>query len=493
MFRTIKSKFIILSLIVIILSIGIPVGFLLSQVRQNFENRSILMVESVIDLLIDGLNNSMMRGDQKNVQKIIEQTSKNNSINHVRIFNKDGIIKYADDSLEVGKNLNIIEPGHLENEISDISKREVYLDRATNSYKSIQPIIVEERCQTCHTENSIISYLDIDTKFTKAEIKFYTGSFHILFLGVLLIFLLTLGFYFIFNKFINIPLNNFQLALDGVEGGNLDLQLPVKGKDEFSKLHYHYNRMVNELKYSRAKINEMHFEQLQRADKMVTLGELTAAMAHDINNHSAIIMSRADYLLLEAENLSPENRNSDDLNVIMDQIEKISNITGNILKHSKKNSVTFSLVDLVQIIENSLSMLNPIIKKSGVELIQEIKVNKANIYGDANQLEQVVLNLVTNALDALPQGGKVKVVLQFNKDKEIQLLVNDNGIGIDEESIGKIFSPFYTDKSADKGTGLGLYIVHKICKEHSAIIECESKINLGTTFTITFKGGNQNV
>ncbi len=493
MFKTIKSKFIILSLIVIILSIGIPVGFLIIQVRQNFENRSVLMVESAIDLLIDGLNNSMMRGDQKNIQKIIELTSNNLSINHVRIFNRDGIIKYAVDSLEVGKNINVIQPGHLENKISDISKREVYLDRNTNAYKSILPIVIEERCQSCHTENSIISYLDIDTKFTKAEIKFYTGSFHILFLGALLIFLLTLGFYFLFNKFINKPLNNFQLALDGVESGNLDLQLPVKGEDEFSKLHYHYNRMVNELKYSRAKINEMHFEQLQRADKMVTLGELTAAMAHDINNHSAIIMSRADYLLLESEKLSPENIYKDDLNVIMDQIEKISNITGNILKHSKKKSVTYSNIDLVRIIESSLSMLKPIIKKSGVELIQEIKVNKANIKGDANQLEQVILNLVSNALDALPKGGKVKVILEFNMNKEMQLLVRDNGIGIEEESIGKIFSPFYTDKSADKGTGLGLYIVEKICKEHNAIVECESEVNRGTTFIITFKGENLNV
>ncbi len=493
MFKTIKSKFIILSLIVIILSIGIPVGFLLSQVRQNFENRSILMVESAIDLLIDGLNNSMMRGDQKNVQKIVEHTSKNTTIDHVRIFDRNGIIKYADDSLLVGKNINILEPNHIEKKISEITKKEVFLDRETNAYKSIQPIIIEERCQTCHTENSIISYLDIDTKFTKAEIKFYTGSFHILFLGALLIFILALGFYYLFNKFINKPLNNFQLALDGVESGNLDLQLPVSGEDEFSKLHYHYNRMVNELKYSRAKINEMHFDQLQRADKMVTLGELTAAMAHDINNHAAIIMSRADFLLLEAQKNIEKNNSVDDLEVIMDQIDKISSITGSILKHSKKQTSNFTEIDLVKLVENSLSMLKPIVKKSGVNLIEQIKVHRAIINGDANQLEQAILNLVSNALDAVKKGGDVKVTLSSIDKKYYELKVEDNGIGIDEQSLKKIFSPFYTNKAADKGTGLGLFIVEKICKEHNATIECKSKVNFGSTFTITFKGGKENV
>ena len=298
MFQTIKAKFILLSLLVIVLSVGIPFGFLLNQVSENFNERSEVMIETAIDLLIDGLNNSMMIGDEKNIQNIVEKISKNKSIDHIRIFNQDGMVKYASDSTEIGKIINLIEPGHIKKNISDISKREIYLDKESNVFKAVQPIMIEERCQLCHSNNKIVSYLDVDTDFTKAEINFYTGSFHMLFLGVLLIFLLAIGFYFLFNKFINRPLNNFILALDNVERGNLEVRLPSSGKDEFSILHYHYNRMVNELKYSREKIDEMHFDQLQRADKMVTLGELTASMAHDINNHSAIIMSRADYLAL---------------------------------------------------------------------------------------------------------------------------------------------------------------------------------------------------
>jgi len=330
--------------------------------------------------------------------------------------------------------------------------------------------------------------LDVDTDFTKAEVKFYTGSFHMLFLGAVLIFVLALSFYLIFNKYINRPLNKFIEALDAVEAGNLNKRLPLSGKDEFSKLNYHYNKMVNELNYSREKINEMHFEQLQRADKMMNLGELTASMAHDINNYSAIIMSRADFLLFESASNNQLKKFNEDLFVINNQIEKISKITGNILKHSKKTSNNFSNFDLVQLVENSSNILETLIKKRKAYLIREIKLNKAIIFGDSNQIEQVIMNLISNALDAIKEGGEIKIILQITNNKKFQLLVKDNGIGIEKEAMGKIFSPFYTKKPSDKGTGLGLYIVENICKTHNAKLECESKVNVGTIFTVTFSG-----
>lgn len=492
MFKTIKIKFLILSLAIIILSIGIPVAFLLNQVGKNFHERSVQMIDAAIDLMIDGLNNSMMKGDQKNIHKIIKHISNNRFIEHIRIFNKLGIISYSNIPTELGKKINVIAPGLIESNISSIVKRNIYLDKKTKVYKAIQPIVIEERCQSCHKDNKIISYLDIDTDFTEAEINFYTGSIHMAIWGIALIFILAVIFYLFFNRFINRPLNDFMDALDSVERGNLNIALPSTGSDEFSILNNHFNRMVNELKDSREKIDEMHFEQLQRADKMVILGELTSTMAHDINNYSAIIMSRADYLLLEAKNDNFLNVYKEDLNVINDQIEKISKITGNILTHSKKTSKDFCKFDLVKVIENSLKMLEPLAKKRKVNLSMGISVNEAIIYGNENQLEQVVINLISNALDALPDGGDIKILLFKNDDGKLQLVVKDNGIGINEDSMSKIFSPFYTRKEPGKGTGLGLYIVQNICNSHGAEIKCDSELNIGTTFTITFREGVKN-
>ena len=100
------------------------------------------------------------------------------------------------------------------------------------------------------------------------------------------------------------------------------------------------------------------------------------------------------------------------------------------------------------------------------------------------------MNLVSNAIDAMKNNGEIKIRIDKNSDERTELSVEDNGHGIDDESLKMIFSPFYTKKASNKGTGLGLYIVDNICKNHNASIKCESKINMGTKFIITFAGGN---
>ena len=97
------------------------------------------------------------------------------------------------------------------------------------------------------------------------------------------------------------------------------------------------------------------------------------------------------------------------------------------------------------------------------------------------------MNLINNAIDAMDKNGNLEISVKSLNDAEIELSIKDNGEGIDAGTIDKIFSPFYTTKAGDKGTGLGLYIVKNICKNHNAEIECKSKVNVGTTFLITFK------
>src|SRR4030042_1917896 len=114
MFRTVKSKFTLFSIIFIVVSVSAPMYFLLLQFRQNFNQRSIIMLETTVDILTSGLDNIMMLGYQKNIQHVVEKISHNKDINHVRIFNIDGMILYASDSSEVGKNMSVVAPEHVE-------------------------------------------------------------------------------------------------------------------------------------------------------------------------------------------------------------------------------------------------------------------------------------------------------------------------------------------------------------------------------------------
>lgn len=469
-----------------VISVSIPSIFLINQFRENFEQRSTVMLKSALDVVLRGINDKMLTEDHKNVQQILLDISQNETVDHIRIIDTNGTILFASDLAEVGSNVRKTSPHHVE----DIKVDKMSISRLNDQgmYSAIQPINNNLPCQKCHGTNRILGYLDIDTNLTQAENYFYTGSVHIIFLAIVIILTLFVIFYIVFNKLINRPLQNFNEAMNKVKQGNLDVRLPAKITDEIGVLEGHFNGMVSKLRESQNKIEELHFEQLRHADKLVTLGELAAEMAHEINNPAAIIMSRADYLQLESANNTHLKEYDDDLGVILKQIVRVSKITGNILKYSKKLPKNFQEIELIQIINESLIILEPRLRKKNIELIKEFEIEKAPVFGDAVQIEQVLTNLVNNAIDAMKKNGKLVIQVRTNKEQQIQLRITDNGDGIDDHNKENIFSPFFTTKTGNKGTGLGLYIVNNICKNHNAEIKCESKLGLGTTFTITFLG-----
>ena len=486
MFKTIKSKFITITLILIVFSVGIPVLFLMNQFRENFDQRSEIMIKSAWDVVIHGIYDKMMTSENKDIQEIIDEITKNPSVDHIRIIDENAIVLYSSDSTENGRNLNAINPNHLTHELADSMRFTRISDEGV--WSAIQPINNTRDCQRCHAKNENLGYIDIDTRLTQAESYFQTGSFHIIFLAIVIILVLFLIFYFVFKKLINEPLTNFINAMDMVKKGDLTAALPGNKNDEIGILEQNFNSMVTKLNESQNKIEEMHFEQLRHADKLVTLGELAAEMAHEINNPAAIIMSRADYLQMESDNNFQLKGYKEDLDVIVNQTQRVSKITQNILKYSKKLPKNFDKIDLIQIINESIKILEPRMNKKNLIIKKEFKVDKAFIFGDAVQIEQILTNLVNNSIDAMNSHGELKIIVEKDENREIILSISDNGKGIEDHIKEKIYSPFFTTKSGNKGTGLGLYIVNNICKNHNAEIDCESEPGVGTKFKITFKG-----
>lgn len=484
MFKTIKSKFVTVLLVFIIFSFGIPSAFLVYQFRENFKERSEIMLETTLDVMNNCITQSMMN-QEKRMQQIIDRNSANPNIEHIRIFDETGLILYSSHETEKNSNIREVE-GHRGGNFFGAQRRiEVMEDKRI--YSVTEPIMNQAKCQKCHDPNKdIIAYLDVDTHLSKAEIRFYTGSQHFLYLAATLILLLSIGFIAFFTRFINRPLKSVIRAMDKVQAGNLNTRFDVTKDDEFGILQKHFNSMVDHIDKSKQEIEELHFEQLQRADKMVTLGELAAEMAHEINNPAGIIMTRADYLQLEAGDKQELKPFRDDLNVIMKQVGKISRFTGNILKYSKKLPRDFSSVNLTEVIKESLTILEPRLRKNSIVVTKNYQVNNSHIQGDPLQLEQVFTNLINNAIDAIEKNGTITISINSDDENGIKLSFKDDGEGIDEHAQERIFSPFFTTKSAEKGTGLGLYIVKNICKNHGADITCESVPGEGTVFTIMF-------
>lgn len=484
---TIKSKFILFSVIFTLMVFGIPFAFLVKQLNENFHQRSLILLDTTIDMLRYGLNNAMMIGEQKNVQHIVDKIALNRNIEHLRLLDLNGQIKYSSIPDEMGKSIFIVSPDHIEKGFKERKIRKVKFLSGDASYSISEPILNTTECQTCHTNGAILAYIDVDTRFTRAETSFFTGVFHLLFLSVAFIIAFFLAFYMLFNYYINTPLVEVMRAVSNFEKGKLDFRLKTVRKDEMGILQRHVNKMAEEIKKTREEIENLHLEQLQRADKLVNLGELSAEVAHEVNNHSAVIMSRADYILLEASSNPALLRFQDDLDVIIKEITKVSQITGNILRNSKKLPRNFGKMDLAKIVSDGLKIYEPVLRKKSCTLIEEYPDEPVYINGDPVQIEQILSNLVTNAIDASQNEIEIRIAVQKLGADEVRLSVSDKGEGMSAEKVEHIFSPFFTTKPPGKGTGLGLYIVQKICKNHRATLDCQSEPGEGTTFNITFK------
>ena len=427
----------------------------------------------------------MMQGDQKDIEQILKNIDETNGVRHIRIFDKNGNIRFSSEPNEKGENLVKIEPEHIF--LKDKSKKSIRLIKPEGVYTITEPILNGAECQGCHKEPGAIDYLDVDTELTTAETVFYTGSKHMIFMGIAVVLILLAGLFFIFNYFISSPLNRLIRALKIVESGSFDIELPADRNDEMGSVFRRFNLMTRNLKSSIEENAELHFEQLQRANRLKILGELTSQMAHEINNHTAIVMSRADYLNLESGNHNELDIYKDDFKVILDQTDKISTITNSILRHSKKSLKKREKINLIESITKTLQLVQPLMEKNNIHLKLNLEIKQAFIQGDDLEIEQVLINLLKNSIDAIEKNGDVQISLKQNdSDKKCVLVINDNGCGIEEDKLSQIFSPFYTSKSQDKGTGLGLYIVQNICKNHKIDIKVESAQNRGTSFILIF-------
>lgn len=222
-------------------------------------------------------------------------------------------------------------------------------------------------------------------------------------------------------------------------------------------------------------------QQLRHSEKLAAVGRLAAGIAHEVGNPLSSISGYAQLLRLGVE---AEKTQKEYLMGIESESDRIKNIIRQLLDFSRTSQVKEEAIDLHQCLNQALSLISVNKDFRSVEVVKELDSNLPNIIGDADQIEQVFLNLLLNALDAMPNGGKIWVVTR-NEGQAVRIQISDSGVGIESENLDKIFEPFFTTKPAGKGTGLGLAVSHRIIEAHGGKIEVESQKSKGTTFTIT--------
>ncbi len=308
------------------------------------------------------------------------------------------------------------------------------------------------------------------------------------------------------KRIVTDPIKEVISNIKEIAAGNFSKIIAVRSNDEIGELAKGFNQMAVSLTKSCDKLEQWTRElesrvqdrtkELQEAqthliqtEKLAATGKLAAGVAHEINNPIGIILNRIECLEMEAKekNLNPEIMN--DLKVISAHAKRVSKIVGGLLAFSREAARDSGLeqINVNNVLEKAVILFDRLALQKGVQIEKRFSPNLSPIMGDSQKLEQAMVNLIDNALDASTRGGRIIIESKkkFRNDYFIQIVVSDTGCGIPKENLGRIFDPFFTTKEVGKGTGLGLAVCYGIIKDHHGKIEVKSGAGRGAAFTIT--------
>ena len=239
---------------------------------------------------------------------------------------------------------------------------------------------------------------------------------------------------------------------------------------------------VAKLKLFQRELEETQ-DQLIQSEKLASMGQLAAGVAHEINNPLGTVLLYADLLLREIPATDPR---SGDLRMILDEARRCKGIVQALLNFARQNKVLAQTTDVNRLCREAIEEVERLPLFEKVRIIADLDPDLPQIQADPAQLRQVLSNLLSNAAEAMPEGGTITLGTRYVSagGDAVELTVQDTGCGIPEENLAKLFTPFFTTKPIGKGTGLGLAITYGIVKMHRGSIDVQSKVGVGTTFTI---------
>ena len=293
---------------------------------------------------------------------------------------------------------------------------------------------------------------------------------------VFLLFFLVINAYLLVSRIFS-TLTRFTIYAQRIAAGDFTPVTPFRRfRDEFTELSLAINEMIKEIANREAALIQTH--------KMRAVGTLTAGVAHELNNPMNNIMLTVHMMMEDYTTLSDAER-LDMLKDVADETSRAKNIVSNLLDFARESASTIKTLDLEKLLKDTIHLAENQVRMSGIKIELQVTENLPPIHGDGQKLQQVILNLILNAVDASSKGNKIQVIaLPYDKSDHIAIKVIDYGQGIPNHILPSIFDPFFTTKAKGKGTGLGLSVSQGIVAKHGGKILVSSEEGSGSIFTV---------
>ncbi len=482
----------------------------LKELRQLFVEQAVSETDKLSETIISTTHYQMLINDLPRVFDMIREVGTQKGIERIRLINNSGRIIFSTNKKEIGilldKNADYANLFSSKPPLRTAAKdgNRIYFDKGGKPVMGFARAIYNETsCYTssCHfhpANQPVLGFLEMTVSLEKMHMLLGEYRARIITMTFFLVAMVWLGITFYMKKIVDNPVKQLLRHAREVGSGNLNTSVRISSRDEMGTLALVINEMTFALRKSHDELEEwgktlekkvmertQELERIQaqliRSEKLASLGELVAGIAHEINNPLTGILVFSS-LISNDKRLDPALKN--DLATVIQETERCAIIVKGLLDFSRESVPQKNWTSINDILDASLALVRNQAQFHNIEIIRDYSAEIPAILADPHQIEQVFINILLNASHAMEEGGTLRIVTELCPEHGgVIIRIADTGCGIPEENLSKIFDPFFTTKQT-KGTGLGLSVSYGIINSHGGIIEVESKVGVGTTFII---------
>ncbi|MDD2899805.1 MAG: ATP-binding protein [Desulfuromonadaceae bacterium] len=480
MFRSLTTRVIATTISLLVAGIFIYTIFNVRYQQDMLIDTARESTELLLHTVESSIYNTMHVGNVQDVGSILSMVGQHNQLVGVRIFHPHGVILRSSNPREIGTYANT-------NDYNIYQSPKNYNMFTLEPYGEVlgmvKPIYNEAACHACHGSKArVIGVLNIDYSLSRTKKQMLDASRIFVISSIAITVFLALAISFLLLRFVKRPLNKIVNTMQKVEKGDFAVRIAYKGQDEIGRLITSFNSMVDRLDVAHKELEQLHFQQLERADRLASIGEMAAGIAHEIKNPLAGISAAVTII---KDDMSIDDPRGAILGEVVEQVTRLDKTVNDLLFFGKPSLPELTSVDINTILTTTLKFATQ--HRGGVNIEKRIDLQSdlPPVYADNKQMQQVFLNIILNAYQAMPSGGILGIrssLIIRNSIEYVQVDISDTGSGIPLQILEKIFTPFYTTKA--QGTGLGLPICNKLVKLHKGDIRVTSDDKTGTVFTV---------
>lgn len=479
-FRSLTTRVICISICLLAFGISSFAFLNLRKEKAQLINSARENTDLLLRTVEASIYNSMRIGNTDDVQTILEMVGQNPKLSSVRIFHPHGMVLRSSHPIEVGK---AVEASDYQLYVQNRKEGIFTVGGFGDVLKMIKPIYNDEPCHACHGHKArVIGVLNVNYSLSETQKRMVEATKLFFISTAAIIAFLSLTISLVLLKFVRKPLKLLVDNMARVEQGDLSVRVNYTGKDEVGQMVGSFDSMVTRLEESKKELEQLHFHQLERADRLASVGEMAAGIAHEIKNPLTGI---AAAITIIKEDFSESDPKVEILAEVLEQVKRLDKTVNDLLYFGKPSPPEPVFCDLNLIVNKTLSFASQYKGGAHVTKNMDLDAGIPMVFVDPKQINQVLLNIILNAFQAMPAGGVLGVSTQcveIGGKHFVRTAISDTGNGIPPQVLGKLFTPFFTTKA--QGTGLGLAICQKIIHQHNGEISAASENGKGTVFTI---------